>query len=58
MKLRWGYVSREPQKRLTKKSAFLRKLERQQKPAPIDTHWYSGQPSVTMLNPKHSRRRS
>lgn len=31
MKLRYGYVERAPQKRLTPKSAFLRKLERMQR---------------------------
>lgn len=30
---RYGYASREPQKRLTPKSAFLRKLERMQRVA-------------------------
>ena len=33
---RYGYVSREPQKRLTPKSAFLRKLERMQRAATIN----------------------
>lgn len=31
MKLRYGYVDPQPQKRLTPKSAFLRKLERMQR---------------------------
>ena len=33
MKLRYGYIDHRPQKRLTPKSAFLRKLERMQSAA-------------------------
>lgn len=56
MSRRWGFVSSKPQPRLTPKSAFLKKLERAQRPPKEETHWFQEKKTcVTTIRPRRVR---